>query len=511
MTVAVRFLDAAAAGLGLLGLAVIVTGRVALAGLDLSRPEDLVVALAGVVGIRILLRPIHLPPLRPVRVTLVAALVYAVLMSFVVVTRHVALRTHALDLGYYVQVVWSIASGRGAYVTLPPMHAWGDHLSPILYLLVPVGWVWPGAAWLLVAQTAILASGALALFGYARPRLDGPASAGFALLYLANPSLHGMNLRDIHPAAFVIPLVVWAALAFDTGRYGWCAIALVAVLACREDAAVAVVGFGVWLAVARQRWRLGALVAGAGTLILAADIRYVMPYFRGERYPHLHRYAHLGGGLGEILLTLLLAPWRWLPVLVTAKKLLYLAALLAPLGFLPLLGVAALAAAVPGLAMNLLSLDPVLFRYRSQYQSFVLPFLVLAAVDGYARLRAWAGERRLLGRYSPAAALVLGALVSVVLTARTVNDLSVARWRLGPDQRAAYALMARVPPRAPVSANERLVPHLATRPEVHIFPGGTDRSEFVLAREGDLTRDPVVGYVEVGREGGWRLLQRAAR
>ena len=220
MSVAVRLLDAAAAGLGLLGLAVIVTGRVALGGLDLSRPEDLVVALTGVVGIRILLRPIHLPPLRPARVALVATLVYAVLMSFVVVTRHVALRTHALDLGYYVQVVWSMASGRGAYVTLPPMHAWGDHLSPILYLLVPMGWVWPGAAWLLVAQTAILASGALALFGYARRRLDAPAAAGFALLYLVNPSIHGINLRDIHPAAFVIPLVVWAALAFDTGRYG---------------------------------------------------------------------------------------------------------------------------------------------------------------------------------------------------------------------------------------------------------------------------------------------------
>jgi hypothetical protein len=161
--------------------------------------------------------------------------------------------------------------------------------------------------------------------------------------------------------------------------------------------------------------------------------------------------------------------------------------------------------------MNLLSGDPVLFRYRSQYQSFVLPLLLLAAVDGYARLRAWAGERRLFGRFSPAAALVLAALASVVLTARTVNDLSVARWRLGPDQHAAYTLMGRVPPRAPVSANERLVPHLATRPEVYVFPGGIERSEFVLARESDLARHPLVGYALVGREGDWRLLQHVPR
>src|SRR3989442_7205234 len=75
--------------------------------------------------------------------------------------------------------------------------------------------------------------------------------------------------------------------------------------------------------------------------------------------------------------------------MLTLPKLVYLAAMLVPLGFLPLLAPRALAAALPGLAMNLLSLDPVLFNYRSQYQSFVLPFFVLASVDGYARLRQW--------------------------------------------------------------------------------------------------------------------------
>ena len=504
----VRALDGAALVLGGLVVAILVTGGFRFGTVALSRAEDVVVVLAVTVAARCLAGPGRLPRMDPRRAVAAGMLLYALAMSFIVVTRHVALRTHALDLGYYVQLVWNVASGRGAHVTLPPMHPWGDHLSPILYLLAPLGWVWPGGASLLVAQTLVLASGASAMFGYAARRLDGPAAAAFALLYLLNPSLHGINLRDIHPAAFVIALVPWAALAFDTGRYGWCAVALLGVLACREDAAVAVLGFGVWLAVARRRWWPGALLAVGSLVLLAAEIRYVMPYFRGEPYPHLHRYAHLGRGLGEIILNLVIAPWRWLGVLVMGKKLVYLLALLAPLGFLPLLGGGALLAAVPGLAMNLLSLDPVLFHHRSQYQSFVLPFLLLAAVDGYARLRAWAGERRLFGRFSPIATLVLGALASAVLTARTVNDLSVARWRLGPDQNAAYTLMGRVEPGASVSANERLVPHLAARPEAYVFPSGIERSEFVLVREGDLLGRPLAAYVEIGRAGAWRLLRR---
>src|SRR5262249_18518866 len=160
----------------------------------------------------------------------------------------------------------------GVCVTLPPMSAWGDHLSPVLYVLVPLGWAAPGAPGLLIAQTLVLAAGGVAVYAYAARRLGaGPTAAAFALLFLVNPSLHGISIRDIHPQAFAITLIVAAALAFDAGRYAWCAAALALTLACREDAAVAVVGFGIWLAVGRGRWRLGAALAVASVLLLAFD------------------------------------------------------------------------------------------------------------------------------------------------------------------------------------------------------------------------------------------------
>ena len=56
-------------------------------------------------------------------------------------------------------------------------------------------------------------------------------------------------------------------------------------------------------------------------------------------------------------------------------------------------------------------------------------------------------------------------LGSLALTARTVNDLGIDRWRLNAEQRALRALVARVPARVPISVNERLIPHLAERHE----------------------------------------------
>jgi uncharacterized membrane protein len=510
-----RALDAVALALAAGALGVIATGGGRVAGLALTRPEDFVVATAVVVGIRSLVTPYALPRVRPGRAVAVGVAVYVTLMGFIVVSRHIALRTHALDLGQYLQIIWSIARGHGPASTLVPtyvpgdhMHAWGDHFSPIFYAMAPLQWIAPGAVSILLAQTVILAAGAVALFFFARGRIGDGGAGAFALLYLVNPSLQGINIRDIHPAAFAIPLVIAAACAFDARRYGWCALALLATLACREDAAVAVVGFAVWLALARGRWLAAGTVAVAAVAVLAFDIGWLMPRFLGGTYDHLNRYRHLGGSLGEILVSIAVRPWRWIGIVVTPSKLAYLGAMLAPLAFLPLLAPRALVAVLPGLAMNLLSVDHKLTNYQGQYQAFVLPFLVLAAVEGYARLRERLGDRRLLGRHAAVSALGAAFVLATILTSRIVNDLGVTFWRIGPFQHAAYALMARIPPDAPVAANERLVPHLATRSRVWVPPRGLTEAEYVLVRTVEAHAVPADRYDAVARSESWILWRR---
>jgi len=439
------------------------------------RPEEVVLAMLGVVSLRLLLRPVALPMWRPRRVVALGVMTYAVLFSFVTVTRHYTFLTHALDLGYYVQLVWNLAGGRGPRVSLPEMHAWGDHLSPIMYLFVPAFWVAPGAVALLVAQSALLGLGAVAVFGIARRRLgDERPAAAFAVLYLVNPSLHGINVRDFHAAALVIPLLLAAIWAVEAERPLWACGAAALALLCREDAAIAVVGLGMWAALARGLWLWGAGLAAGALGLLYAELRWVIPQYRGEAYSHLGRYGHLGRSLTEIVSTMLLHPLRAAAGLLTLERLVYLGALLAPLALLPLAVPLEMVGAVPGLAQNLLSRDPILFHHRTQYQAFVLPFLFVAAVAGYARLAA-----RRPGRM-PAAVLVVAMVASLALSSRTVNQLAVYRFWPTPEQRAAYRVMAAVPAGAAVSAQDPYVPHLAMRPLVFVFPVGLEKSDHVL-------------------------------
>jgi uncharacterized membrane protein len=488
----------------------------------LWRPEHLFLLLLGLVALRVWLAPRPLPAVRPRRAVLVGVAAYAVVFSFVTVTRHLTFATHALDLGYYVQLVWNLARGAGPYVSLPEMHAWGDHLSPIMYVFAPAFWLAPGAVVLLIAQSVALALGGFAVFGLARARLgDERPAAAFALLYLVNPSLHGINVRDFHAAALAIPLLLAAFWAVETGR-PWLALVPAALtLLCREDAALPVMGLGAWMAVAHRRWVAGAVTAVGALALLAVDVRWIIPAYRGEAYSHLGRYAHLGGSLPEIIVNAILHPLRALATLLTADRAVYVLAILGPLAFLPLLGGWDLLGVLPALTQNLLSRDPILYGFRTQYQSFVLPFLILAAIGGYARL-----ARRRPGAW-PVAVLVVATIASLALASRTVNNLAIARFWPVPAQRAAYQVLARVPPAASVSAQDPYVPHLSLRPLVFVFPVGIEKSDYVLVNLDSypwrnlpdviLTRDGsrvtiVAGGVErryaVAAQGGPHLLLR---
>jgi uncharacterized membrane protein len=442
------------------------------------RPEHVLLFLLGIIAARILVAPVALPVLDSRRVLLVGVAAYALAFSFVTVTRHLVFRTHAMDLGYYIQLTWNLAHGHGPRVSLPEMNAWGDHLSPILYLFVPVFWVAPGAVSLLVGQSVALAAGAVAVFALAKRRLsDERPAAAFALLYLLNPSLHGINGRDFHAAALAIPLLLGAFYFAEAGRPWLFVVVTLLTLMCREDATLPVLGLGAWLAVSRRRWLAGLATAGGALVLLVVDVYSLIPHFRHEPYTHLWRYTGLGHSLGEIVTTMILHPVRTLAGVVDAGRLRYLILMLAPLGFLPLLGGSDLLGVAPALLENLLSKDPVLYNHRTQYQAFVLPFLLLAAIGGYSRLVAWRP-----GRW-PSVALTAAFVLSLALASPLVNDLAVARWWPDPEQRAVHALLARVPAAAAVSAPERYVPHLSERASVAIFPVGLDHADYVLVDE----------------------------
>jgi uncharacterized membrane protein len=411
---------------------------------------------------------------------------YAAGFSALSILRHRAFSTGRFDLGNMVQAVWSTAHGHPLQITGlrgDQISRLGAHFDPILAAFAPLWLAWPSPDMMLVAQAVAVAVGALPVFWLARKHLGSDRVAlGFALAYLIYPPTQWLTLNEFHPVALACPLLLYAIWFLDEGRLVPFAACAIVAATTKEEIALVVAGLGIWYALAHGRRWTGAAVAVAGVAAALIAIEVVIPHFnRAGTSSFFTRYSEVGSTPGGIVHTALTDPWKIVTTAATGRGLGYLAQLVLPLALLVVLAPLVLIAAVPELAVNLLSAATTQTSIRFHYTAGLIPVLIAAAVFGAKRL-----PPRI-----PVATIV-------VVTALAANYLlgPAPLWRYFPggeqhqaraadvsehDRIAARALRL-IPPHAVVSATNSLGAHLSARRRVLSFPYLQD-AQWVAADE----------------------------
>ena len=456
---------------------------------DEKRPEDRAATVP---------EPAHGASLAQRTDRLIALLVAldAIGISLAGIARYRAGLTHFYDLGVYDNVIWQAAHGRFFYYPQYEMSFFGDHFAPLLFLFVPLYWLFAHPCLLVILQSVALSMGAIPLARATRAILaqaggsDGPLGSEhfreavgivLVLLYFANVALLHISMFDFHPLAFAIPLslaMYQAALAGRWPRF-WLTSALL--LACKEESAISVASFGLVLVLFgedRSRRRHGAVLALAAAVYFVVVMTLIIPAFQRPAaqagWVYVTRYAHLGATLGEVLRTIALHPLHTLAVSFAPYKLETLFQLVLPLGLLPLIGWRTLLVALPSLFYGYISARNEQFRIQYQYFSVTLPWLFISASWG---LQAWGractrltqrwSQRRWLAMALCAAPLLLAADSSLyyLVKLKPIRSEFFAVW---PHWRAIEEVRAIIGPDASVSATNSLAPFFSHRPEIYL-------------------------------------------
>ncbi|HEX9862962.1 MAG TPA: DUF2079 domain-containing protein, partial [Candidatus Bathyarchaeia archaeon] len=151
---------------------------------------------------------------------LVAISIYGIVFSYFTVLKHNLFLSSGWDLGVFDQALYTtLHNGKFLYYTAdlflnPSGCYFVQHVSPILFLLLPFYAINSSAATLLVLKSFILAFGALPLYFLAREFLES-AKAGFiaAILYLLYVPLQGANWFDFQPQIF-LPMLFFSMFYF---------------------------------------------------------------------------------------------------------------------------------------------------------------------------------------------------------------------------------------------------------------------------------------------------------
>lgn len=337
-----------------------------------------------------------------------AMIVYAVVISHEAILRYDTFQATAFDLGNMDQVLWNTIHGRLFQFTNQAIDWYGPptrlaiHFEPIILPLSLLYVFHADPRILLVFQTLVLVSGALPVFLLARKYLpEWPLLAALmAIAYLISPALLGLNMFDFHPVALATPLLLYAMLALTYQRYVWFLIACVLAASCKEDIPLAIALLGILLIWRYKLPRLGLTLLLGGSLWAFVAFKVVIPHFYTgiDANNYWYRYETLGSTPLVAIENIILHPWLLFSNFITLDRLWYLAGLLRSTGFLALLAPEWLLPALPSLAVNLLSTDPLLYSGVYHYNAAIIPFVMVASIHGIRRLillwQKWREESR---------------------------------------------------------------------------------------------------------------------
>ncbi|HEU5089133.1 MAG TPA: DUF2079 domain-containing protein, partial [Roseiflexaceae bacterium] len=382
-----------------------------------------------------------------------------------------------LDLGNMAQAINSVLHGQPLVVSTGsgPISRVAGHAELVFFFLAPLYWLWPDPRVLLIAQAALFAVGGVGAYRLALRRTGERFAARCALLvYLFYPVAITGVLFDIHGDTLAMPLLMLALDALDERAWRRYAVFTMLALACKFYVAAPVALTGALLI-----WQ-GRRKAGAITLTLAVvygllAFTVVRPLFVNADAAAAARASggYIGyyfGQLGDIGATLGDRILNGLIVFVPAL-------LLAWRGWRWLVPAAPIAAAA------LLSTGPGgAFDYRYHHYALVVPFVVVATIEGALAMRAKTAGKRggRTWRGDMLVTTVIVVLCAALLTNIPLNPLfwlRIPEYGLHPtsygvtarDRMADAFLAEYVPGAVPVAASNFLAPHLANRSTLYLL------------------------------------------
>lgn len=433
------------------------------------------------------------------------------------VTNHHALTTRTIDLGYYDNIFYQSAHGR--FLDCSFLRG-GNHISahfdPILVLLSPLYLLAPRAETLLTLQSLWLAMGIFPTYLLGKHALSSRA-AGLvaAATYMLHPAVHGPNLYEFHSLTLVAPPLLWALFFLESKRFKSYWATLFFLLLVREDVSLLVSFVAIYALLKndKQHARAGwitllvcvAYFFGVKRFIMASpDVlndgtgAYGFSYYFKDMIPN-------GGGMRDLLTSLLTNPTFVFQYILAEPKLEYLMKLFIPVLAFPFIAKPGRFMLLYGLAFTLLAERKPVYQTGFQYSLLILPVIIALAPQGVARLRDGRASE-LLG--IPKHKLVVGALGAMLISSALTSwkfgailentefrgGFARVTRKLSPAQeeryRAVSQMVAIIEPGAGVTVTNKTGPHASNRRHAYLYrQKKVHESHYVFIDEADLRKD----------------------
>lgn len=274
-----------------------------------------------------------------------AALIFLIPVGMRAVLKCLTFLAPNFDHGIFVQMLRNICESFRPVTTCERdtlMSHFDVHMSPVLYLLAPVFKLFPSDVTLELCQVIILASAVIPAFLLCRSlAISRSRSVVLAAVTLFMPAVSmGINY-DFHENCFLLPLLLWLFWAWETKRYIPLYVFSALILLTKEDAAVYVVFFALFIAASQRKILHPAVMTVVSVVYFLGVTYYLSKHGDGVMTGRYANFVTEDGSLFSMVKNIFAAPGYVFTQIFTSSdgaysdKLLFLIQLTAPLAFMP--------------------------------------------------------------------------------------------------------------------------------------------------------------------------------
>lgn len=388
----------------------------------------------------------------------------------------------------------------------------GIHNDVLMGFIAPLYVIHSGPETLLLVQTAIIASGALALYfivrhliahvNNAQSNIKEALSIVVPLAYLMYFPLQRVNLYEFHAVALSIGFLLWMYSAYLARRWRWCILFGLSALLSKEQVGMSISIFVIVEVIHRFKAHLSHhaltweylrsfLLRKSTRLLLFTfiftasysllSVYVFIPFFRIDQQEHfaLHYYTQDGSDILNLLS-------QYFSRLVSFESVQYSWVLLFPVLFLPLLSIYFLPA-ISDLLINLLSNNSYMRNTYFHYTAVLIPWFFIALSHSFSRILQMKNTRVVWG--------LMGAFcVSIMIASARFGPLPYSTshenslwFESNPNSDDIHEWQRIVnDDTVAVSTTGKLAPHFSGRRFFYDFGVHYDKAQYVIVQPEDM-------------------------
>lgn len=349
-----------------------------------------------------------------------------------------------------------------------------QHFSPILFLFIPIYYIFQSPLTLLIIHGAAAAIAVIPLYFLAYT-LTGHRffSNSITLSYIISRTVNYAVMFDFHQEILYPFLFLFVFYFAVKNKWIWFYIFVILCISVKEDANIILIGIGAYLFYKKQKLH-GLITASIAVIMIIATYFLILPYFRGGEgdYRFITFWSDYGNSSKEILINML-NPIKNSEVIFTSEKLKSMFNLFSVYIFLPLFSPAEFVFLIfPAFFIMYSSSNYLIYTPLLYYGMLITPMLIYTTIISVKKLKE---------KWRTSIIIISILLISInLLNSRLYKQFFQENWAIPERYNYVLEMLKEIPDDEPISAQINLLPRINPRSTREMFPNGLEKAKYIL-------------------------------